>query len=176
MLSSHSKTTDTFPNSWGELNKSNFLFFKIFQNSLNFYNFIPIVQLEGCFIITSSYLKRKNKQKYEDLVHSKFKDIISYINFLIKIFSKTEILPKSQEGTGQRRIRYISLLSIDLISTLKKIKYRIYYYWKPLERYKIDKVKLKYLLVKLTNYYGQFCCLKIYGIFNSWLKDRNNLE
>ena len=70
--------------------------FKNFKNFKNFTTFIPKVQLEGCFIITVSYLNRKkNKQKYEDLVQSKFNTIIFYINFFVKNFSKTEILPNS---------------------------------------------------------------------------------
>ena len=45
------------------LDNGDLLFLKIFQNFLKFYNFIQKVQLEGCFIITSSYLNRKDKQK-----------------------------------------------------------------------------------------------------------------
>ena len=56
-------------------------------------------------MITSSYLNKKNKQKQEDLVHSKFKDIIYlHKNFCWNFFSKTKILPNSQGGLDEERL------------------------------------------------------------------------
>ena len=54
------------------------------------------MQPEGYFIIISSHLNRKNKQK--NLIHSKFEGIVFYKKILLKIFSKTKILPISQGG------------------------------------------------------------------------------
>ena len=62
-------------------------------------------------MINSLYLNRKNKQKYEDPVHSKFKGINFYIKNFVENFFKDRDSSKftgglDKGGTGQRRIRY----------------------------------------------------------------------
>ena len=66
----------TFSQIREELDKDDFYFPK-------FYNFLPKEQSEGFKMNTALYLKKKNK-KWEDLVHSKFEDIIFYIKFFVK--------------------------------------------------------------------------------------------
>ena len=60
------------------------------------------MQLEGCFIIISSNLNRKNKQKLENLVHIKFKDIVFYKKNFVENFFQRPRFFQFHRGTRQR--------------------------------------------------------------------------
>ena len=72
-----------FPKFVWELDNSDFYFLKFY----NFYSFITKRVTGGYLIITSSYLKRKNKK---NLVHYKFEGIIFDINLFLKIFKNQD--------------------------------------------------------------------------------------
>ena len=90
-----------------------FLCIKIFQN---FTTFLSKVQLEGCFIITASYLNRKNKRKKRRF-SSKLvlRHIFFSKKFLLKIFSKTEILPNSHGGLDNVEYGNLSCFKIKIL-------------------------------------------------------------
>ena len=86
------------------------------------------MQLEGCFIIISSNLNRKNKQKLENLVHIKFKYIVFYKKNFVENFFKDQDSSNftgriwQRGGTGQRRIRYLFSVYLKHKNILSPIK------------------------------------------------------
>ena len=113
-----------FQNSWGARQR----WFFIFQNYKIITTCLPKEQLEDCFIITASYLNRKNKK-----IRRSSSQLVRRQNFLQKIFvkkhSKTKILPNSQgarqRGTGLHRIRYIFIALLFKLLNFRKWKWHV---------------------------------------------------
>ena len=72
-------------------------------------------------MIISSYLNRKNKQKLEDLVHSKFKSIIFYKKRFVENFFKDQDSSNFTGGTRQRGDWTASNTVLMLLSLLIKV-------------------------------------------------------